>query len=228
MENLSLEFCDLLLFFFLFPLSVLAHFIPGLTWSITFFSFSLQRWRCWEEGGSQAEWRQGCRSVWDRSQAQCGLFLIILMENCWPFLSKSAGVAGWNKMHECRWHASLREKPLGDRVVSLLLAWVVGPASLVIRNQCRATQALCNFPLLSHHRPPRVLLHLMDGPLIWRVSTFSAAWKLKALQLSWYFCSTLDFCVCYVCMQEIYICLRKTLIQQDFQVPAVTASCSGY
>lgn len=150
MENLSLEFCDLLLFFFFFfPLSVLAHFIPGLTWSITFFSFSLQRWRCWEEGGSQAEWRQGCRSVWDRSQAQCGLFLIILMENCWPFPLKECRGC---RVEQNAWVQVTRlasgKIPWGTES-SHLLARGCRSCFAVIRkmkNQCRATQALCTFP----------------------------------------------------------------------------------
>ena len=134
--------------FFLFPLSVLAHFIPGLTWSITFFSFSLQRWRWWEEGESQAEWRQGCRSAWEWSQAQCGLFLIILMENCLPFPLKEC--RGY-RVDQNAWVQVIRlashKSPWGTES-SHLLAWGCRSCSAVIRkmkNQHRATQALCAF-----------------------------------------------------------------------------------
>lgn len=63
-------------------------------------------------------------------QAQCGLFLIILMENCWPFpLQRVQGLQGGTKCMSAGDTLSLQEKPSGDKSRLTCSPGVAGPAS---------------------------------------------------------------------------------------------------
>ena len=169
MENLSLGFCDRLFFFFFF----FFHFQFLLTlfqgWPEAPLS-SPSHCRGWEEGGNQTE--SGVRGADQPGsdhrlrvpRMNLGLFLIIPVENCWPFPLKECRGCSVDQNAWVQVTCLVSGKSLWGTESSHLLARFESPLCSDQGNEEPAQAPKPSVPSLAE-APVKVLHHLMDGPI---------------------------------------------------------------